>query len=77
MTKMVNNSCPQHPDEFDCPDNLVYYSRKFDEYGLIVHDGGTSYILIEYCPWCVTKLPTSKRDLYFDDLEKASLQKDD
>ncbi|KIL45088.1 DUF6980 family protein [Jeotgalibacillus soli] len=54
------------------PDNLIFYSSKFDEYGIIVHDGGTSFIEISYCPWCGTKLPMSKRDLWFDSLEKLS-----
>jgi hypothetical protein len=77
MTMNVDHSCQQHPDPFDCPDSLVSYSRRFDEYGLIVHDGGSSTILIEYCPWCGTELPASKRDAYFDELEKVALNKDD
>jgi hypothetical protein len=53
--------CSQHADAFDCPDSLVCYSERSDEYGLIVHDGGASYIVIGYCPWCGVKLPESKR----------------
>ncbi|YCA17088.1 hypothetical protein M1D72_05965 [Vibrio sp. AK197] len=26
--------------------------------------------MINYCPWCGVKLPESKRDLWFDTLEK-------
>ena len=42
-------------------DNIVDYWNKYDEYGIPVHDGGTSMIVIEYCPWCGKKLPPSKR----------------
>ncbi|MER2010328.1 MAG: hypothetical protein ABS939_23085 [Psychrobacillus sp.] len=70
MTEMVNYVCEQHENPFDCPDNLIFYSSKFDEYGIIVHDGSTSFIEISFCPWCGTKLPMSKRDLWFDTLEK-------
>ena len=32
--------------------------NKWDEglYGIPVHDGGTSMVVINYCPWCGTKL---------------------
>nr|WP_315363600.1 hypothetical protein [Cytobacillus firmus] len=70
MTHQVNFKCKQHPNQFDCPDSLIDYSEKFDEYGLIIHDGGASSISIYYCPWCGNKLPESKRDLWFDTLEE-------
>jgi hypothetical protein len=62
MTDTVNYRCSEHPDAFDCADNLVAYSPEFDEYGLIIHDGGSSSIRINFCPWCGTKLAESKRD---------------
>ncbi|MFP4979358.1 DUF6980 family protein [Paenibacillus sp. CN-4] len=70
MTDRIHHKCEQHDDPFECPDNVIYYSPRFDEYGLIVHDGGSSYILIEFCPWCGCKLPASKRDLWFDTLDE-------
>jgi hypothetical protein len=45
------------------------YVEKFDEFGLNVEDGGSSYILLVHCPWCGVKLPESKRDAWFDKLE--------
>ncbi|MFJ7974350.1 DUF6980 family protein [Peribacillus sp. NPDC096379] len=48
----------------------IYYNDKFGEYGLIIHDGGTSSLIIDDCPWCGTKLPDSKSDLWFDTLEQ-------
>ena len=61
MARQVDHRCDTHPDPFDCPDNLVHYAARFDEYGLIVHDGGSSSVRVEYCPWCGAKLPASKR----------------
>lgn len=52
------------------PNKIIKYSDKFDEYGIIIHDGGNSSIIINYCPWCGKKLPESKRDKWFDELEK-------
>jgi len=45
---------------------LVLYVPYFSEYGLPVYDGGSSFILIKYCPWCKTKLPNSRRDKWID-----------
>ncbi len=59
--------------EFDSED-LIYYEPKFDEYGIIIHDSGKSYIKIEFCPWCGKKLPVSKRDLWFEELEKLGIE---
>ncbi len=62
MKKRLNYKCDIHKNKYECPDNLVTYSKKLDEYGIIIHDGGASYILINYCPWCGTKLPDSERE---------------
>jgi hypothetical protein len=52
----------------------ILYSPKFNEYGISVLDGpghsaGDSFIVLDFCPWCGTKLPPSKRDEYFNRLE--------
>lgn len=52
MNRNVNYISKEHADQYTCPDNLIYYNEKWDEYGIIVHDGGESYIGIHYCPWC-------------------------
>jgi hypothetical protein len=69
MQRQVEFSCAQHPSPYDCPDALVSYSPKFNEYGLVVHDGGTSSVAISFCPWCGSKLPASLRDRWFSELE--------
>ncbi|HTF81366.1 MAG TPA: hypothetical protein VL947_06570 [Cytophagales bacterium] len=37
--------------QFDS-DCTMRYDRSQKLYGLPIHDGGTSYISIQYCPWC-------------------------
>ena len=61
MRQQVEWVCERHPDRFDCPDCLVHYAAVLREYGLIVHDGGSSVVRIEFCPWCGAKLPESQR----------------
>lgn len=73
MTEMVSRECPVHPHRHDCPDALVEYISKFDEYGIIVHDGGTAISKIVFCPWCGSSLPDSKRDRWFDELERLGV----
>jgi hypothetical protein len=69
MQNQVTYKCDQHQDPFSCPDNIIYYLEKFDEYGIIIHDGGQSFNCISFCPWCGSSLPESKRDKWFDELE--------
>lgn len=61
------------PDGSDNPDVIVKHIPKFDEYGIPIYDGGSSMITINFCPWCGTKLPESKRELWFDTLEKMGI----
>jgi len=70
MAEQANFRCSDHPNPFDCGDSLIFYSPVFDEYGLIIHDGGASYLHITHCPWCGVRLPKAKRDLWFETLEE-------
>lgn len=49
----------------DLADKIVYYSSKYEEYGIPVKTNGSSvansYVQIFYCPWCGAKLPQSRR----------------
>lgn len=38
MEKKINYKCSKHNDPFDCPDNLLFYNKKYKEFGIIVHD---------------------------------------
>jgi hypothetical protein len=57
MRSNVESTCEQHQDRFDCPDALIHFSPEPEMYGLIVHDGGSSMIMISFCPWCAATLP--------------------
>ena len=70
MEKAIFLNCAHHKDIYLCPDVLISYIPKFDEYGIIIHDGGSAVRIINFCPWCGCKLPDSKRDDWFDTLEK-------
>lgn len=48
----------------------IQYGEVFDEYGIPCAEDGVSVILIDHCPWCGKKLPESKREEWFDKLEK-------
>jgi len=70
MQKSVTYKCDHDHDKWECGDQILHYGEVFDEYGLIIHDGGATFVSISYCPWCGKKLPESKRDNWFDELEE-------
>jgi hypothetical protein len=73
MVGQVTQKCDRHPDPSGCPDVLIRFDERFVEYGLLVHDGGSSSIIILFCPWCGTRLPESRRDRWFDELEALGI----
>ena len=77
MQETVEYRCDEHPNPSDCPDNLVVYIPKFDEYGILIHDGGGSIVTIAFCPWCGSQLPKSKRERYFQELDAMGLEPGD
>ncbi len=38
-------------------DSVVMHTYGRKEFGIPIHDGGTAFIRINYCPWCGEKLP--------------------
>lgn len=54
----------------------IIYVPKFREYGIHILDGGSSYMTINYCPWCGALLPSSLREQWFDRLEELGLEPD-
>lgn len=67
MKSDLSQKCGMHRNRLDCPDNLIHYSARFEEFGLIIHDGTRSVIRILFCPWCgkdlekLTAKPTRRR----------------
>ncbi len=68
MACQVNHVCNQPGSACSCPEILIRYVSRFDEYG-IVRGGEDDPLMIYYCPWCGAKLPDSKRELWFDTLK--------
>ena len=56
MEELVEYRCDEHPDPYDCADNVVVKTTS-GYFALPIHDGGSSHIVIGFCPWCGTELP--------------------
>ncbi|MEK4385812.1 hypothetical protein MKZ25_08375 [Solibacillus sp. FSL W7-1464] len=56
MEYHANFKCDIHENPYDCPDKIVIFNEKSNDYGIIIHDGGSSIIEINFCPWCGDKL---------------------
>ena len=50
MTRQMRHACEAHPDLSNCPESLIVYSGETREFGLRIHDGGSSFISIWHCP---------------------------
>ena len=74
MREQISFGCDAHPDLADCPDALVAYSARFDDYGLRIHDGGGAVVSISHCPWCGARLPRSRRAEWFRRLEELGFE---
>jgi hypothetical protein len=74
MQAALEFDCADHDDPFDCPDTVLVFHELFGEYGIPIRDGGISYLLLDHCPFCSTRLPEGRRDAWFDALEAAGLE---
>lgn len=50
-------------------EDVVIYNEVFDEYCFPLCEDRVSVVILEYCPWCGKKLPKSKREEWFVQLE--------
>lgn len=71
------HSCPRVLAALDDEARSIVYVPKFREYGLPVRDGGSSFLEIEFCPFCGQHLPTGLRDEWFERLEALGLEPGD
>ena len=55
---------------------LAYFPR-FREFGIHYLDGGTSFQLLEFCPWCGERLPSSLQDRWLEEMKGLGLDPDD
>lgn len=57
--------------------SALTYIPKFREWGVRVLDGGSSHLVIQYCPWCGLQLPRALRSEWFARLENLGLEPED
>ncbi len=50
---LIEDKKPKNLDEINY-DSIITETRK--KYGIPIHDGGSSYIRINFCPWCGREL---------------------
>lgn len=59
LQQEVEYRCDVHRDPYECADNVIVKEKKY--FGLPIHDGGASFVRINFCPWCGTRLGKGKR----------------
>src|SRR4030042_4964343 len=57
----MKHCCEEMAGYIKDEDEIMYFSDKYNEYLIPIHDGGSSGIVIRYCPWCGQRLPKSTR----------------
>ena len=65
--------CDQMRNAIEDAEIPITYIPKLREVGIDVLDGGTSFIVLRFCPWSGHKLPESLRDRWFDELEARGI----
>jgi hypothetical protein len=81
MRAQVEHSCVDHPRRGQCPDQVVGYDERFDEYGIWLRTGedasASSWLTITFCPWCGADLPPTRRDEWFERVDALGVDPDD
>lgn len=73
----VKHCCEAMATQIADGDVAIRFVEKFREYGIAYMDGGTSYLLIGFCPWCGSQLPKSLREKWFDAIDGLGLEPGD
>ena len=64
--------CKEMVENLADPTVPLGYNNVFDEYYLI-RSGGESWQLIYFCPFCGERLPQSRRDQFFDEIDRLGI----
>lgn len=67
------HSCPQMESSIADDSTPINFDPVFREFSLPILDGGSSGMVIEFCPFCGAPLGPSLRDEWFDRLEELGL----
>jgi hypothetical protein len=76
-TITLQHCCEEMKYYLDHEDDILYFWERVNEYLIPVHDGGSSGIVIRYCPWCGSKLPESTRHTVLGEGETEELRPED
>jgi hypothetical protein len=60
-----HHHCEQLEYAVEADDVPLSYVPEYREWGIDYTDGGTSFLLIQFCPWDGTRLPESLRIEWF------------
>ncbi len=71
---MNEHCCEMMATNLAAGETAILYAPKFREYGIRVLDGGSSFIVIEHCPWCGKTLPGALRDAWFQEIESRGFE---
>ena len=77
MIDRNEHCCSQMNRHLIDSETAIHYSARFREYGIRILDGGDAYQLIDYCPWCGSRLPASLRNEWFDIADEIGLDASD
>lgn len=67
MADQMTSTCEHHGENrWECPDFVVLFHPDSGVYMLPIRDGGSSGIIITYCPWCGSQLWDPPTDTAFD-----------
>lgn len=55
MQVHVTHRCNDPKCQGLCPETIIVRTR-LGLYGIPIHDGGSSFIQMFFCPWCATNL---------------------
>lgn len=58
-------------------ESALIYIPEYREFGIRILDGGTSFQVIAFCPWCGVRLPESLRDEWLKRLGALGMGPDD
>jgi hypothetical protein len=72
--RVNNHCCAMMSSNLAGGETAIVYEPKFREYGISVLDGGSSFILINHCPWCGTVLPDTLRVRWFKEVESRGFE---
>lgn len=78
MTNLHTHCCREMSAHLESSELHLSYSPKFREFGIdYAKQYGGGQQVINFCPWCGTKLPSSLRDQWFEELDSLGLEPDD